>query len=80
VKLLSIRNPLRAAFTFTAGAALCILSGLAGYTLPRHARFVAGTAWSGSIIWWEVAVGIALIPLAVYFWRRAIRDDRQRRT
>ena len=44
------------------------------------ARFVAGTAWSDSIIWREVAVGIALIPLAVYFWRRAIRDDRRRRT
>ena len=80
MRLPSIVNPLRAAFTFTAAAALCILSGLCGYTLSRHARFVAGTAWSDSIIWREVAVGIALIPLAVYFWRRAIRDDRRRRT
>jgi hypothetical protein len=80
VRLLSIRNPLRAAFTATSLAALFIVSGLAGYTPSRHARFVAGTAWSDSVIWWEVAVGMALLPLAAYFWRRAIRDDGRRRT
>ena len=80
MRLLSVGNPKRAAFTVTAIAALYICSGLAGYTLSRHARFVAGTAWSDSVIWSEVAVGIALLPLAVYFWRKAIRDDRRRRT
>lgn len=67
-------SPMWLAFTTTATAALFLISGSIGYILDRRARFVAGTAWSETVIWWEVGVGIALVPVAVYFWRRGFRD------
>jgi membrane protein implicated in regulation of membrane protease activity len=49
------------------------VSGVAGYTLSRHGRFAAGTAWTGGAIWWQVAVGAALLVLAAWFWRSGRR-------
>jgi hypothetical protein len=49
-------------------------TGFMGYTLSKHDRFVAGTAWTGSVIWWQVAAGVAFVPLAAYFWRRGVRS------
>ena len=62
------------AFSTTFAAALFLIAGSAGYILDRRGRFFAGTAWSETVIWWEVGVGIALLPLAVFFWRRGARD------
>ena len=67
------RNPFPVAFTTTAVAGLFIVAGTIGYTLSKHDRFVAGTAWSDSVIWWEVGVGLALLLLAAYFWRISFR-------
>lgn len=64
------------AFTFGACAAMFIVAGLSGYNLSRHSRFVAGTPWSDAVIWWEVALGIAALPLAAYFARLANRAVR----
>ena len=69
-----IWSPLWMAFSATAGAILFIVAGALGYTLNRHDRFVAGTAWSDSVIWWQVAVGLALVPLAAYLWRIGLRS------
>ena len=51
------RSPLWMAFSMTAVSAVYLVSGLIGYTLDRHDRFVARTAWAGGVIWSEVAVG-----------------------
>jgi hypothetical protein len=45
-----------------------------GYTLSKHDRFVAGTPWSPSVLWWQVAVGVALLLPAAWFWRRGVRE------
>jgi hypothetical protein len=50
------------------------VTGLIGYTLDRHARFVSDTAWSPSVIWWQVAVGAACLAAAAWFWRRGLRE------
>ena len=41
------RSPLWMAFSMTAVSAVYLVSGLIGYTLDRHDRFVARTAWAG---------------------------------
>jgi membrane protein implicated in regulation of membrane protease activity len=68
------RSPIFNALSLTVVAALFLVTGLIGYTLDRHARFVAGTAWTGGVIWWEVAVGTALMVAAASFWRRGLRE------
>jgi succinate dehydrogenase hydrophobic anchor subunit len=71
------RSPIFNALSLTAVAILFLVSGVAGYTLDRHARSVAGTAWSPSVIWWQVLLGTALVPTALYFWRVGLRDLRR---
>jgi hypothetical protein len=68
------RSPIFNALSLTAASVLFVVTGGIGYTLSKHDRFVAGTPWSPTVIWWQVGVGIALLPLAVYFWRRGIRS------
>jgi membrane protein implicated in regulation of membrane protease activity len=67
------RSSIFNALSLTAAAALLLVTGLMGYTLGRHDRFVAGTAWSPSVIWWQVVVGAMLLVLAAWFWRRGLR-------
>lgn len=69
-----MRRPVPLACSATAVAALFLGAGVSGRTLNRHDAFVAGTAWTGAIIWWQVGVGVALLVLAAWFWRRAIRS------
>jgi len=68
------RSPIFNALSLTVVAALFLVTGLIGYTLDRHARFVSGTAWSPSVIWWQVAVGAACLAAAAWFWRRGLRE------
>ena len=56
-------NPLWSAFTATSG-----------YNLNAPDAAAAGTPWSGRVLWWEVGVGVALVPVAAQFWRRGIRS------
>ena|SRR5688572_29613747 len=67
------------AFNTTAAAVLFLVAGAIGYTLSKHARFVDGTPWSGSVIWWQVGVGLALVPLAAFFWRKGLRSTPRNR-
>ena len=69
-----IWSPLWMAFSATAGAILFLVAGLFGYTLNKHDRFVAGTAWADGVIWWQVFVGLGLIPLAALLWRVGLRS------
>jgi len=67
-------HPLWVAFSMTAGAILFTGAGSIGLVLSRHAQFRDGSAWSGSVIWWEVVVGLILGFAAVYFWRSGVRE------
>ena len=69
-------NPFSMALTATATAILFVVSGSIGYTLSRHDRFVAQTAWADGVIWPQVWVGLAVGTLAVLLWRRALRSIR----
>jgi len=67
-------HPLWPAFNATAGAAVFIVAGAAGYDLNAPDAAAAGTPWSGTVIWWEVGVAIALLPLAAHCWRKGLRS------
>ena len=67
-------SPLWIAFSATSAAILFIWAGLAGYQLSKHSRFVAGTAWSETVIWWEVGVGLVAAALAAVCWRRGLKS------
>ena len=69
-------SPLWLAFSTTAVAILFLVAGSAGYTLSRHVRFANGTAWSNSVIWWQVWVGLLAAGLAAVFWSTALRSLR----
>jgi hypothetical protein len=59
------------AFSATAVALLFSVAGLSGYTLGRHERFSDG-AWTGSVIWPQVAIGGVAGVIALYFWRKTL--------
>ncbi len=67
-------SPLWMAFSATTGAIIFLVAGLIGYTLNKHDRFVAGTPWADGVIWWQVFVGLALVPLAAVLWRIGLRS------
>lgn len=69
-------SPLWMAFGSTLAAGIFLGAGAVGYTLSRHDRFVAGTGWSGGVIWWEIWVGIAAATIAFFMWRRGLRSLR----
>jgi hypothetical protein len=71
--MLRRRRPLFNALSLSAAAALFLVTGVIGYTLDKHARFVAGTAWTDGVIWLQVAVGTALLVPAAWFWRKGLR-------
>jgi hypothetical protein len=67
-------SPLWLAFSSTFAAALCLISGSMGFRLDRRASFLAGSRWSDTVVWSEIAIGVAFAALAVFYWRRAIRE------
>ena len=67
------RSPIFNALSLTVAATLFLATGFIGYTLSKHDRLVAGTPWSPGVIWWQVGVGAALLPVAACFWRRGLR-------
>lgn len=71
-------SPIWGAFTATTVSAVYLIAGFSGYHLERRARFFSDAAWSDSIIWWEVGAGAALVPVAIYFWRKGAREIDQR--
>jgi drug/metabolite transporter (DMT)-like permease len=69
-------NPLWIAFSLTALAVLFVGAGAIGYTLDKHDRFVAHTAWAGQVIWSEITVGFFAGLVALYFWRKGLQRIR----
>jgi hypothetical protein len=68
------RSPLWLGFTATAASALFLIAGIIGFNLSKRSRFFSGTAWTDGVIWWEVVVGLLLVPAAIYLLRRGARD------
>jgi uncharacterized membrane protein len=68
------RSPLWLGFTATAASALFLIAGIIGLNLSKRRRFFDGTAWADGVIWWQVVVGLVLVPVAVYLLRRGARD------
>jgi len=68
------RSPLWLGFTATAASALFLVAGIIGLNLSKRDRFFAGSAWTDGVVWWEVVVGLALVPVALYLLRRGARD------
>jgi len=62
------------AFTATAAAGVFVVAGIFGYNLNALDAAAAGTPWSGRVLWWEVGVGLALVPVAAHYWRQGIRS------
>ena len=72
----SVDRPLWIAFSTAAAAVFFAVSGLSGYTVSRHQRFITHASWVDHVIWPEVGVGLVAGIIAVYFWRRAgLRRD-----
>jgi hypothetical protein len=67
-------SPLWMAFSTTAVAVLFMGAGTIGYALGQQTRFAEGTRWSENVIWWQVGVGLALVPLAAFLWRKGLRS------
>jgi hypothetical protein len=69
-------TPLGYAFSWTFGAALFLVSGLTGYRLDRRERFFASVRWSEDYIWWQIRIGLVLACVAIWFWRKGLRELR----
>ena len=72
------QSPLWYAFTTTAVAAVFVISGSIGYKLQKGLPVFSDARWSDDVIWSQVGVGLAFVPVALFFWRRAIRDTDRR--
>lgn len=70
------RRPLWLAFSATVVAVLFLVSGSIGYTLSRHERFVAETAWADGVIWPQIAAGLIAAAFAGVFWWKGVRTIR----
>jgi hypothetical protein len=68
------RNPLWYGFSATGTSALFLIAGLIGWDLRTHKQLVTGITRTGDVIWWEVWVGLALVPLAIYLLWRGVRN------
>jgi hypothetical protein len=69
-------SPLGMAFSSMGVSVLYLVAGTIGYTLSKHDRFVAHTAWTGHVIWSEIAIGLLTGLAAFYFWRKGLQSIR----
>ena len=72
------RSPLWLGFSAAAASTLFLVAGITGLNLSARSRFITGTAWSVGVIWWQVVVGVVLVPVAIYLLRRGARDIERR--
>ena len=68
----STHHPLRMAFSATATGVFFAATGLAGYTVSRHERFVTHATWVDHVIWRQVGLGALAGFVAVLLWHRAL--------
>jgi hypothetical protein len=58
----------------TAGTCL-VVTGAIGYDLSYLHGFFAGGQWTDRVIWWQVALGIALLALGAYWFQRLLPEE-----
>jgi hypothetical protein len=68
-----IPNAFRLAFGFSVAAFLNIVAGLMGYTFRRQVGQPWGH-WTGTLVWWEVWLGVACAVIAAISRRRRCSD------
>ena len=74
------QSPQFAAFSTTFAAALFIVTGMIGFGLQKGPALFSEARWSQSVIWPQVWLGLAFLTIAVFCWRKAIKDvDRRLR-
>jgi hypothetical protein len=69
-------GPLWGAFNATLGSVLFLISGAVGYKMSHGLPFTNRAAWTGTIVWPEIAVGLVLAVLAAVLWRFGLRSLR----
>lgn len=72
------RGSLGMAFSTTLLGAAFLVAGTVGYRLDKHDRFVAGTPWSSTVLWGQIAEGVVVLLFSIYFWRRGLRTVHER--
>jgi hypothetical protein len=68
------RSPLWLGFTASGASVLFLIAGMVGLELSARRRFFTDNAWSDGVIWWQVVVGLCLLPVAFLLLRRGVRD------
>ena len=66
------------AFSTTSASVFFLTSGCVGYGLQKGPAIFADSRWTGAVIWPQVWLGLALIPVAVWCWFRAVRETDRR--
>jgi hypothetical protein len=64
----------RRVFSAGFGGLLFFVAGLIGWDLSHSHGWFEGTKWTDAPIWWQVALGAALLFLAAYWARRVPRQ------
>ena len=64
------------AFSFTAGGALFLITGVIGYKLDKYTRFLDPKGWQDGVVWLQVAIGGAMLAVATVCWVIALRSYR----
>jgi hypothetical protein len=77
-RLQPAQSPQALAFTTTFFAALFIVSGSIGFGLQKGPALFSDARWAGGVIWPQLWLGLAMVPVAVVCWRRAVRDANRR--
>jgi hypothetical protein len=57
-------------FSALAAGAYLLVTGLIGLDVSHLRGFFAGTRWVGRVVWWQVAIGSALLLLGMFLARR----------
>jgi drug/metabolite transporter (DMT)-like permease len=69
----SNRSPFPPAFGTTVVGLLFLTTGLLGIRLGKRDAFPHAT-WTGHVQWADVGVGVVVLFLAVWLWRKALRS------
>ena len=70
----SYRQPLSVAFTATLMAIVFLTAGTLGYHIKKSNWSFVTATWTGSVVWWEIWIGVLAALCAVYFWRKGLRS------
>ena len=68
------RNPFQIALSLSVFGSLFIVLALAGCRLGKDHYSIVVCRWSDTPWWGDVWVGVGLLTVSLFFWRRAIRS------